>query len=85
MTLRTRLILSYILIVIICLGITAVLVSVLLQGYRNQLALTRLDDMTRPITVQIKSLIRGQTTAAELWSSSQEQSQNNNLFYHICG
>jgi two-component system, OmpR family, sensor kinase len=80
MTLRTRLILSYILIVVICLGITAMSVSVLLQGYRNQLALSRLDDMTRPIAVQIKSLLRGQTTPAELWSNAQEQAQNNQVF-----
>jgi two-component system, OmpR family, sensor kinase len=80
MTLRTRLILSYVLIVVICLGIAAASVLFLLRGYRDQMALNSLDDMTRPIAVQIKSLLRGQTTLPELWANAQEQSQNNAVF-----
>jgi signal transduction histidine kinase len=79
-TLRTRLILSYILIIVLCLGIAGVSVSVVLQNYRDQLTLTRLDDMTRPISVQIRSLLRGQTTLTEAWSNIQEQAQSNNIY-----
>lgn len=80
MTLRTRLILSYLLIVILCLGIAGVSVSVLLQNYRDQVVMTRLDDMTRPIYTQIRSLLRGQTTLSEAWTNVQEQAQNNNVY-----
>jgi two-component system, OmpR family, sensor kinase len=80
MTLRTRLMLSYSLIVVICLSIAAGSVTVLLQGYKDQVSLTRLGDMARPISVQIRSLLRGQTSLAEIWANAQEQAQNNNVY-----
>jgi two-component system OmpR family sensor kinase len=81
MSLRLRLVLSYVLIVVLCLGIAAVSVSVLLQNYRDQVNMTRLDDMTRPIFVSIRSmLVRGQTTVADVWSSVQEQAQRNSVY-----
>jgi two-component system OmpR family sensor kinase len=80
MTLRTRLMLSYILIVVICLSIAAGSVTVLLQGYKDQVSLTRLGDMARPISVQIRSLLRGQTALPEIWANAQEQAQNNEVY-----
>jgi two-component system, OmpR family, sensor kinase len=80
MTLRTRLLLSYILIVVLCLGIAAISVSVLLQNYRDQASLSRLDDITRPINTQIRSLLRGQTTIADVWTNIQEQAQNFKIY-----
>ena len=80
MNLRTRLILSYVLVVIIGLSIAAASIIVLIQGYRDQLAMIHLDDMARPISVQIKSLLRGQTTLVDLWANVQEQAQNNNVY-----
>ncbi|MBN1188696.1 MAG: HAMP domain-containing histidine kinase [Dehalococcoidales bacterium] len=81
MTLRTRLLLSFMLIVVVSLGIAAVAVSVLLQkDYRDQAAMARMDDMTRPIYVQIRSLLRGTTTLAEVWELIQEQADSNNTW-----
>jgi signal transduction histidine kinase len=80
MSLRLRLIVSCILIVIVCLGVTAMSVSVVLQRSRNQLALARLNDITRPISVQIKSLLHGTTNLTELWANAQEQSQTNQVW-----
>jgi signal transduction histidine kinase len=80
MTLRTRLILSFILIVIVCLGIAGTSVLFLLQGYQEKLALTSLDAATRPIAVQFKSLLRGQATVADLFQNAQEQATDNNVF-----
>jgi two-component system, OmpR family, sensor kinase len=80
MSLRQRLIFSCILIVVFCLGITSIATSLVLQRYRNQLSFARLDDMTRPIAVQIRSLLRSQTTLGELLSNVQEQSQNNQVW-----
>lgn len=80
MTLRMRLILSYILIIVICLGIAGVSVSVVLQNYRDRVAMTQLDAMTRPIYVQIRDLLRGQTTLLDVWSNVQQQAQDNNAY-----
>ena len=80
MNLRTRLIISYVAIVILCLVIAGLSVSVLLQNYRDQVVMTRLDDMTRPIYTQIRTLLRGQTTLADAWTSIQEQAQSNNVY-----
>jgi signal transduction histidine kinase len=77
---RTRLFITYALIVFICLGMVAILMTVLLQGYRDRLTMERLDNMARPISVQVRSLIGGQVTARDLWSSLQEQAENNNVF-----
>ena len=80
MSLRTRLILSYTLIVVLCLGIAAISVSVLLQTYRDQVNITRLENMTRPIYVQIRALLLGQTTLTDVWATVQEQAENNQIF-----
>ncbi len=80
MSLRTRLILSFSLIIVLCLGISAVSVSVVLQNYRDQVILMRLDDMTRPISTQIKNLIKGQTTLVQVWTSVQQLAKDNNTY-----
>jgi two-component system, OmpR family, sensor kinase len=80
MSFRTRLFLSYLLLVILCLGVSAISVSVLLQHYRDQIVLIRLDDMTRPISNQIKELLRGQTTLAQAWTNIQQLAADNNTY-----
>ncbi len=80
MSLRNRLILSFALVVVICLGIAAISVSVLLTNYRDQVVLVRLDDMTRPISNQIRTLLRGQTTLAQAWTSIQTLAQDNGTY-----
>ena len=75
MSLRSRLILSYTGLVVLCLAIIAGAVSVILQSYRDRFVMARLDDMTRPIYVQVLSLVRGQTTFDELWSNLEEQAE----------
>ena len=80
MSLRTRLILSYVLIIVLCLGISAASVSVVLQNYREQVTFLRLDDMTRPISNQIKTLLKGQTTLAQVWTNLQQLSEDSNIY-----
>lgn len=80
MSLRTRLIASYTLIVILCLSIVAVAVSVMMQGYRDRFVMARLDDMTRPIYVQVSSLIRGQASLNEVWTNLEEQAQKTGVY-----
>ena len=81
MSLRLRLIMSHTLIVILCLGIVAVAMSVIMQGYRDQFVMARLDDMTRPIYVQVKSLALGEASFNEVWANLQEQAQKNDVYY----
>lgn len=80
MSLRTRLFATYILVVVFCLGIVALVVTVILQAQRDRLAMERLDVMARPISVQVRSLLRGQISLNELWINLEEQAQKNNVF-----
>jgi signal transduction histidine kinase len=80
MSLRTRLILSYVVIIVLCLTIAAVSVAVLLQKYRDQTSLTRLVAVTKPIYIQIQGLLKGQATLADVWATIQEQAQENQIF-----
>jgi signal transduction histidine kinase len=79
MSLRTRLFATYGLIVILCLTLVALATTVLIQGQRDKLAMQRLDDMARPIYVQVLSLFRGRVSSAKLLDNLKEQAQNNNV------
>ena len=81
MSLRTRLILSYTLIVVLCLSIVAVAVSVLLQSYRDRFIMAHLDDMTIPIYVQAAALARGRASLDEVWANLEEQAQRTGVYY----
>ena len=80
MSLRTRLILSFLLIIVICLGISALSVSLVLQHYRDQVIMIRLDDMTRPISNQIRNLLKGQTSLLQVMNNLQQLSDDSNSF-----
>lgn len=75
MSLRTRLILSHTLIVVLCLGIATIATLLLLQDYRNSYAIARLDDMTIPIYIQARSLAQGETSLEEVWANLKKQAQ----------
>ena len=79
MSLRTRLFATYIFIVALCLGVVAITITASLQGQRDQLTMQRLDDMARPIGVQVNSLFRGRITLAELTVNLKEQAKENNV------
>src|SRR3989337_1796918 len=79
MSLRMRLVLSHTFVVVLCVSIAAVAVSVLLQGSRDRAIMARLDDMTRPIYVQVRALARGQASVTEVWENLQEQAQRNSV------
>jgi len=80
MGLRTRLILSHSLIIVLCLSIVALAVSVLLQGYQDRFARERLDDITLPIYVQARSLALGRASLAEAWENLEEQSRRTGVY-----
>jgi signal transduction histidine kinase len=80
MSLRWRLFLALTLIVVICLGLMAVATTAILQAQRDRLAMNQLNAMATPIAVQARSLLRGQTTLAELQASLKEQADDNNVY-----
>lgn len=79
MSLRTRLILSYTFVVVLSLGIVGVVVVAMLQNYRDQLVMTRLDDIAVPIMVQTRSLTRRGVAQQEVWSRLEEQAENTGI------
>ena len=80
MSLRMRLIISYTLIVVLCFSLAAVAVSVVLRAGRDQLVMARLDDLTRPVYVQVATLARGQATLSQVMTNLREQAQKNNIY-----
>jgi two-component system OmpR family sensor kinase len=85
MTLRTRLFGTYVLIVIFCLMIVALATVALLRGYRDRLTMTSLDNIARPISVQIRSLAITSTTAENIWTSLEAQAEKNNVYILLVG
>jgi two-component system, OmpR family, sensor kinase len=80
MSFRTRLFGTYILVIVICLVIVAITTTVLLQGYRDRVVMDRLDNIARPVSVQVRSLTNSQTTTENLWDNLEQQAKNNNVY-----
>ena len=75
MSLRTRLILSYTLIIILCLSVVAVALLVLLQDYGDRMSKARLGDITVPVYVQVRALAQGRVTLDQAWPNIKEHVQ----------
>ena len=80
MSLRWRLFLTFALTVILCLGLVAASVTVILQTQRDRLIMERLTAIATPIATQARTLVRTQVLAADLQSTLKEQAQNNNIY-----
>ena len=66
MSLRNRLIISYALVVLVCLAIIAMAVSVLLQSYRDRFTMANLDNIAKPISTQVRLLIRTEASFTDV-------------------
>ena len=75
MSLRVRLILSFIFIIVLCLAIVAGSLLILSENYRDRVARARLGDIAAPVYFQVKALAQGQATLNQVWASLNEQSQ----------
>ena len=80
MSLRLRLFITYAIVVLVFLVVIALGVTLLMRSYVDSQSLSSLDDMTRPINVQIVSLIRGNATQQQLLSNLQEQADKNGAY-----
>jgi len=78
MGLRTRLILSYLAVIFLCLSIVAAALLALSQDFRDRLARIRLNDIGAPIYVQVKSLAEGNASLSQVWANLQEQANETN-------
>jgi two-component system OmpR family sensor kinase len=83
MSLRTRLILSYVLVIVICLGIVAASLIVLLGDQINRIAIARLADTALPVYVQFRASARGQVSLNEAWTNLQEISQETGAYIFL--
>jgi len=83
MSLSTRLILTYILIIVLCLSIVAVSLIVLLGDQLNRLAMARLADTALPIYVQFRAAARGQVSLNQAWTNLEEMSQETGTYIFL--
>ena len=83
MSLSTRLILTYILIIVLCLSIVAVSLIVLLGDQLNRLAMARLADTALPIYIQFRAAARGQVSLNQAWTNLEEMSQETGTYIFL--
>ena len=73
MSLRTRLILTFILLILIILTITAVSLGVILRNYQRDISLARLGNAVIPLAVQARGLFANGATPKEVMTRLQPQ------------
>jgi signal transduction histidine kinase len=80
MSLRLSLFRTYTIVVLVFLAVIALGVTLLMRNYVDSQSLSNLNDMTRPISVEIIGLIRGNVTAQQLLTTLQEQADKNGAY-----
>jgi signal transduction histidine kinase len=80
MSLRLRLFRSYALLVLLFLFIVGMVVALLLRGLVDDSALSGLDKMTRPISIELIALISGNVTPQQVLTALQEQADKNGAY-----
>ena len=80
MSLRLSLFRTYAIVVLVFLAVIALGVTLLMRSYVDSQSLSNLNDMTRPISVEIIGLIRGNVTAQQLLTTLQEQADKNGAY-----
>jgi two-component system OmpR family sensor kinase len=83
MSLSTRLILTYILIIVLCLSIVAISLVVLLGDQLNRLAMAHLADTALPIYIQFRAAVRGQVSLNQAWTNLEEMSQETGTYIFL--
>lgn len=85
MNLRSRLILSYMLIIVICLGLVAVVFAVAARSYSDRVTTERLREISVPIYVEARSLSAAQPTIRDVWTSLEAQATESNVAILLLG
>ena len=79
MNLRSRLILSYLVVIVICLGLVAVVFAVAARSYSDRVTAERLREVSVPIYVEARSLSADQPTIRDVWASLEAQATESNV------
>ena len=85
MNLRSRLILSYIVVITICLGLVAVVFAVAARSYSDRIAIERLREISVPIFVEARSLSAAQPTIQDVWASLETQATESSVAILLLG
>ncbi|RPJ54760.1 MAG: sensor histidine kinase, partial [Dehalococcoidia bacterium] len=88
MGLRSRLILSFVLVILVSLGITAVFANFAVNNSLDSLAASRLNDKAVPVFIQLRAVLRSQANMDQAWPLIQEQAEASDLniyFYDSAG
>ena len=83
MGLRNRLILSFVLVILVCLGIIAAFLTFMAGSALDRLAASRLNDMALPVFIQVRSILRNQATLEQAWPSIEEQANASNVEIYL--
>lgn len=75
LNLRTRLAISHVMVIALCLAISGAVFVFLLRGYREELAKGRLSDLASPVMFQVRAYERSGVTPQQLTSALQVQGQ----------
>jgi signal transduction histidine kinase len=85
MGLRSRLILSFVLVITVCLGIIAGSLYLLAGESLNRLAGSRLADMALPVYLQARVFLRSQAALEQAWPNIEEQASTTGVCMFLCG
>ena len=85
MGLRSRLILSFVLVITVCLGIIAGSLYLLAGESLNRLAGSRLADMALPVYLQARVFLRSQSALEQAWPNIEEQARTTGVCMFLCG
>jgi len=83
LSLRMRLILSFVLIIVLCLGIVGASLVILLGDQINKMAMAHLADTALPIYVQFRAAARGQITQNQAWTNLQETAEETGTYIFL--
>lgn len=84
MGLRSRLILSFVLVITVCLGIIAGSLYLLAGESLNRLAGSRLADMALPVYIQSRVFLRSQAALEQAWPNIEEQARTTGVCMFLC-
>lgn len=83
MGLRNRLILSFLLVVLVCLGIITASLTLMAGNSVDRLAAARLNDMALPVFIQVRAILRNQATLDQAWPNIEEQADASNVSIYL--
>jgi len=84
MGLRSRLILSFVLVITVCLGIIGGSLFFLAGESLNRLAGSRLADMALPVYLQARVFLRSQAALEQAWPNIEEQARTTGVCMFLC-